>query len=402
MDIRQLQTPCYIFNEEIYRENIRSFRDAFCSSWGGKCLFGYSVKTNHLRWPLLIARDEGFMTEVVSPDEYEYVQSLGIKDDEIIYNGPQKGKGMIDAVLKGAIVNLDSMSECELLIRTIADTEVAAVKKESFRVGIRINFDLEKLCPGETTMGAEVSRFGICSENGDLDRAVRMLRDNGISIKGIHMHQSSRTRSTAIFRAIAEKACETAERYDLDDIEFVDMGGGFFGGDFFPGKPSVKDYADTICDILKRKFDPSSVVLITEPGAGILATSWDYLTAVINLRMVKDRHIATLDGTLLHINPFMNPHEVPCTMIDPGERMEPGERDLWIFAGSTCMEKDRIDPRDIEYRPTEDSKILFHCCGAYMATHNSNFINAAPTVYAYSGKDYRLLRTKDPLMMGDY
>ena len=394
-----LQTPCYILDEDQYRQNIRAFQEAFRSAWGGACAFGYSVKTNHLRWPLLIAREEGFLAEVVSPDEYAYVRGLGVPEAEIIYNGPQKGETVLSALAAGALVNLDSLEECGLVARA---AEAGRLEADALRVGLRVNFDLEARCPGETTAGKEVSRFGICEENGDLGRAVEMLRRAGVPVGGLHMHQSSGTRSLRVFRALAEKACQAAEKYGLADLAFIDMGGGFFGGNYFPGKPTVSEYADTICAALRHCFDPARVTLVLEPGAGILATAMDYLARVIGLREVRGMHIATLDGTLLHINPLMRPHPVPCDMENPGPEMTPGEREKWIIAGSTCMEMDRIDPREMPCRPQRGTLFLFHCCGAYMATHNSFFINAAPAIYARREGEYILLRRKDPHLMGKW
>lgn len=394
-----LQTPCYILDEDQYRQNIRVFQDSFRSAWGGECVFGYSVKTNHLRWPLQMAREAGFLAEVVSPDEYEYVRGLGVPDAEIIYNGPQKGDTVLSALAAGALVNLDSLEECETVALA---AEGGKLDRDVLRVGLRVNFDLEARCPGETTAGREGSRFGICEENGDLGRAVEMLGRAGVSVGGLHMHQSSGTRSLRVFRALAEAAGEAAEKYALGDLTFIDMGGGFFGGNFFPGKPTPPEYADAVCGTLRRRFDPARVTLVLEPGAGILATAMDYLARVIGLRQVRGMHIATLDGTLLHINPFMRPHPVPCTMVNPGPEMAPGEREKWIIAGSTCMEMDRIDPREMPCRPRRGTLFLFHCCGAYMATHNSFFINAAPTIYARRGGEYTLLRRKDPHLMGEW
>ena len=179
-DMRQLRTPCYLLAEDRYRENLRTFRDRFREAWGGACAFGYSVKTNHLRWLLDIAREEGYLAEVVSPDEYDCVRMLGVPDREIIYNGPQKRDTALTALRAGALVNLDSLQECELICR--AAREGAPEGLPAPRIGLRVNFDLEARCPGETTCGPEVSRFGLCEENGDLGRAVRLLIPQAITL----------------------------------------------------------------------------------------------------------------------------------------------------------------------------------------------------------------------------
>lgn len=45
-----------------------------------------------------------------------------------------------------------------------------------FEVGIRANFNLEKMCPGETTMGEVSGRFGFCYETGKFAEALKILR----------------------------------------------------------------------------------------------------------------------------------------------------------------------------------------------------------------------------------
>ena len=57
MDLRDLQTPCYILRAEEYDKNIQDFRAAFESRWDGRVLFGYSVKSNNLPW--LLRREIG-------------------------------------------------------------------------------------------------------------------------------------------------------------------------------------------------------------------------------------------------------------------------------------------------------------------------------------------------------
>ncbi len=393
MDVRQLQTPCYILRAEEYDQNIRDFKAAFESRWPGRVLFGYSVKSNNLPWLLRRAMAHGFRAELVSPDELDFARRCGCPLDRVIYNGPQKRETLLEAARGGAVVNLDDPGEVETVCRAFSGGDFVPT------LGLRVNFDLEARCPGESTAGAQPGRFGICLENGDLARAAARLREAGLPLAGLHLHQSSRTRSLNVFRAIAETACGIGRELGLSELGYVDIGGGFFGGSFFPGKPSFAEYAETICTELKRFYDPAKTALILEPGAAILATAMDYLASVLSIRDVRGARVVTLDGSLLHINPMMNPHPTPFTMLDPGE--EGGEDQ--IVAGSTCMELDRFWPRDMKNLAEKDSKFLFHACGAYMSVHNSNFINAAPRIYLDEGGELRLLREKslDALFAGE-
>ncbi len=382
MKMITLETPCYIIDAEGYDRNIREFTRVFADRWNGNVLFGYSVKTNNFPYMLRTAMAHGFYAEVVSPDELAFALRCGCAPDRIIYNGPQKREGVLSALQDGAIVNLDHPEEVDLVCDTFRGTNLP------IRVGLRVNFDLEALCPGETTCTGVPGRFGLSLENGDLARAAEKLKESGIPLSGLHLHQSSKTRSLRIFRCIAEKAVDIARNLGRKDLAYVDIGGGFFGGNFFPGKPSPEACAETICSTLKKFFDPEKTRLITEPGAAILATAMDYLTSVLNIRDIRGHRIVTVDGSLLHINPMMNPHPTPFIMIDPGPESEEEQ----IIGGSTCMEMDRFWPRDMKNLAERNSKFLFHCCGAYMSTHNSHFINAAPNIYLYKDGEYQLLR----------
>ena len=384
MCLTELSTPCYIIRAGAYEQNMARFRTAFASRWGEKLLLGYSVKTNNFPWLLKTAMERGFWAEVVSPDEYDFALRCGCPEAEILFNGPQKQDRLLPACRAGATVNLDNLEEVEAVCAAFGGGDFAP------RLGLRVNFDLEALCPGETTCQGVPGRFGLCLENGDFARALEKLQKAGLPLAGLHLHQSSKSRSLNIFAAIAETAVKLAGEYGLTSLDYVDLGGGFFGGSFFPNKPGFEEYAETICTILKPAFDPTRTTLVLEPGAAILATSMDYLCSVLNIRQVRGQRIVTLDGSLLHINPMMNPHPTPFTMLNPGAESDEEQ----IVAGSTCMELDRFWPRDMHNLAEHGTQFLFHACGAYMSTHNSSFINAAPNIYLERGGDYTLLRKK--------
>lgn len=386
MEFNELQTPCYIINAEEYESNIKEFEAEFRKRWSGEVLFGYSVKTNHYPYFMKVAKEYGWYAETVSATEYMHSEALGFPKQEIILNGPQKKDLLISACVDGGIVNLDSMLEVDKLC-----LELPQEYRKKAIVGIRINFDLEKECPGETTCGTETTRFGICYENGDVERAILKLQNAGIKISGLHMHASTSSRSTRVYKALATMAGKVAKEYKLD-LSYVDIGGGYFGGKFFAGKPSVEEYAQIITDTLKEYFEPEKVMLILEPGAGILATAADYLTSVLNIKEIRGKRVVTLDGTCLHINHFMKKQQTPCTLINPGEEMEEEQ----VLGGNTCMEMDRFYLRDKKNEILEDTKILFHCTGAYTMTHNGCFINTLPNIYVKkAGDDYELLRAED-------
>lgn len=374
MEWQDYKTPCYVIDLERFRKNCMEIQRPFEEMWESRVEFGYSVKTNHDRNLMRYAAEQlGWYIETVSPAEYEDACAVTVPG-RIIFNGPCKGAYLKKAYEAGSMINLDHLSEVEELCGG------AYGKDGGAEIGIRLNFDLESLCPGETTAGDSVSRFGICYENGDFAKAVGMLRAAGIEPAGIHLHTSTKSRSARVFRMLARKAAEVIREFDLK-LSYVDMGGGFFGGQKVAGKPEMKEYAQCICDELRQAVSPQETRLILEPGASVLATSVSYLSRVINVREIRGTEVATLDGTLLHINPFLNDRVPPYRIYRNEETAVRARRKKQIVCGSTCMENDRFLERAEQEALCEGDLFEFHAAGAYTMAFNSQFILRTPEVY---------------------
>lgn len=365
------RTPCYILHKGRFIKNCEEIETSFRTDWGENLVMGYSVKTNRCSELMQIAREMGWFAEVVSFAEYKHSCEEGYSAERIIANGPVKGE-MLNAAL-GSVVyyNIDNLKEIEELSEKNIFDRIG-----NTQLGLRINFDLERECPGETSAGTQPIRFGICYENGDLKRAIDLLSGHGIMVDGLHAHFSTTTRSLNVYRAIAEKICNIAEEYNLN-LRFIDVGGGFFGGRTLPGKPTMIEYSKTICGELKKHFDPSKVTLILEPGASIIATAVDYVSGVVNVRDICGERIVTLDGTSLHINPFMVKRTPSLETRPTGDVFE----DVQHICGATCMEADRFCDIQLQRALREGDKVFFHNAGAYTMALNSEFILDKPNIY---------------------
>lgn len=371
----EMRTPCYVIHVKQFDNNCLDIEESFRAAWGNNLICGYSVKTNRNSTLIKTAQKRGWLAEVVSEDEFAYAASLGFQKGQMICNGPVKRNMLQKAIDQKHYLNLDCLQEVEDVCHLL---EYKKVSSDDLLIGLRVNFDLESLCPGETTAGQAVPRFGINYENGDIKKAVDILNKAHIRVLGLHMHTSTRSRSTAVFRALSQMACQLAEELNLD-LGYIDMGGGFFGGQIVKGKPRIHEYAQTIAVELKKKFDPVQVTLVLEPGAAVLATSVDYVTRVENIREVMGEKIITLDGTILHINPFMVDRKPTYDVEGVGKN----QIKIQHLCGCTCMEKDRFD---ILYNKREllpGSTLVFHNAGAYTMSFNSHFIIEPPAVYIF-------------------
>ena len=205
MNKYDLKTPCYILDENEFIHNITCFHKELASKFENH-IIGYSFKTNSLPRLLQLAKEQGCMAEVVSEDEYCLARKIGFSIDKIIYNGPIKTKSsFFEAVYGGAIVNVDSHRELEWCRELSPNANI----------GLRVNFDLERKVPGQTSTGNQGGRFGFCYENGELGKAVEFLCQNKITINSLHMHVSNASKSTDVYKELAKMACQIIKELDL-------------------------------------------------------------------------------------------------------------------------------------------------------------------------------------------
>lgn len=381
-EVLSIKTPCYVIDYEELNYNFNSLKAAFTKYWSGPLGIGYSVKTNHLKWVLEYMKHRGTYAEVVSSDEYRYAELVGFAPEEIIYNGPNKSTEMLAHAIKNkSIINIDSFHEIKKLSSLAKNMEI--------KVGLRVNFDMESVCPNESFLGYESSRFGFCLENGSFEDALKLCAEFNITVCGLHMHQSTKTRSIDVFKALAKKATDCIKQFSLhEQLEYIDIGGGFFGGRFFENKPTFNDYAKTICEELLLVRLPEKVMLIIEPGASLISTPISYFTKVVDIKEVRDNTFVTIDGTILHINPFLVKRLFSHNIFSEGSIHKKKQ----IVCGSTCMENDRLLYLENSIELQVGDTVEFKYCGSYTMCYNSCFTNLPPNVYVKIDNEYQLIR----------
>lgn len=386
--MQDYKTPCYVIDDKMFIDTLALIRKSFFRV--RKLTLGYSVKTNHHKAFLDLARQEGMYSEVVSDEEYLTSLAHGFKPEQIIFNGPQKSEEMlIFALQNGSIVNIDNFEEINAIRRNLKFLTPYRLK-----VGLRVNFDLEALCPKETTARLEVSRFGFCYENKDLQIAIYYLRQMGIEPRGLHMHYSTISRSTRVFKQLALMGAKCIKEFTLKKA-FLDIGGGFFYApdEFMRSRPNFSDYANAIYEGIDEHINLDDIELILEPGVSLVSQAVNYYTSVLNLRKIREASVATMDGSILHIDPFMS-HRTPLyTMHATGEDKIPTQ----IIAGCTCMENDRFLKLLGEKEVKVGDRLEIRCIGGYTMGFNSCFINNPPYIYLKSTGE--ILRDKSENFM---
>lgn len=381
MTKKELVTPCYIIHKDILKEGIDLLKDALKKDWSNACV-GYSFKTNSLPWVVEEMKKEGFYAEVVSEDEYDLALKHGFA--HMIYNGPVKGKRTFcHAIENGAIINLDAKRELVWLKES---------GKKDVTVGLRVNFDLEKLCPGETSAGEEGSRFGFSYETGEFAWAIQQLEEMGVKLSGLHLHTSSKTRSVAIYRGLAKMACQLQKEFNLE-LSYIDIGGGYFGG--MDNRPKFPDYVAAIKEELTACFSPEKTMLIMEPGTSLITPPIEYLTTVVDTKHTYANHLVITDGSRIDIDPLHGKksyfHQFHCQE-GSGTKTEREVLKKQVICGFTCLENDRLFVAENAPQLKEGDQISYQKVGGYTMCLTPLFIRYFPNVYLEENGEYKLVR----------
>ncbi len=378
---KQLETPCFVLDEEELRRSVIGFQTALRSHFND-IVVGYSVKTNSVPYCVHKALELGAYAEVVSHDEYELVLLCGFPKDKIIYNGPMKSKvTFIDAVEHGAIVNIETKRELGWLKELD--------KNRNARVGLRLNINISHVSPSDADGDDDNSRFGFSDETNEFKDAVDYISTMpNVSLTGIHIHRTAHSRSVRFYKQSIAYACNVIRKYGLA-LDYMDIGGGFFG--IFANKPTYQDYSDAFHEALKAN-GLESLRLIVEPGNAIVASCFTFVSEVIDRKQVEPGlWFITTDGSRNDIDPFFKKSSY---MEEELYQHDTSTVSKQFVSGCTCLEYDRLLTLSDKPLLEVGDRIVYHNVGAYTLCLSPMFIRYLPNIYALKQGRYKLVREK--------
>ncbi|WP_231443371.1 hypothetical protein [Brevibacterium zhoupengii] len=376
-------TPAFVIDKSALELLVNRFQGALAQHWPNSVM-SYSVKTNSLPWLLTYMKRQGIWAEVVSDSEYRLACAIGYEPEQIVYNGPVKSRKVLRAALRnGSLTNLDSNREVRWAAELAAEDPSLDV-----RVGLRVNWDLDALCPGESTVVGESSRFGFDYTNGDLEAVISRLSEAGASVVGLHMHRNSRTKSLQVYQAAAGVAAEIISTLDLH-LDWIDIGGGFFGS--LEDTTMFADYISCIRAELESVVDPDRTLLVIEPGGSVIATPVELHAQVLDTKDIGTQRFVITDTSRTDIDPLFRKqvsYDIATEAVPSTSHPEQ------VLAGFTCMEDDRLMVLKDSPKLVEGDRIVFRRVGAYTMTYGSSFIEFQPAVYVLHEDSLTLVRRR--------
>lgn len=375
-----LKTPCFVLNEQDLVDNIVCFRKALNSKFEQN-IIGYSVKTNSLPYALKLAGEHGCYAEVVSYHEYELALKIGFDKKHIVYNGPMKSKEtFLQAILDGALVNIECWREIEWLKELPQNHE--------FEVGVRLNINISKISPEDENHPNDDSRFGFAYEGGEFKEALdRLATIKNIKVVGMHSHREPKTRSVSFYAKVAKHVQNIILEYGMQ-LKYWDFGGGFFGK--MPNKPTYQEYVNAFYDVLVPEL--RNLCIIVEPGNATVASAFDYVMEVLDVKRHDDKIYVCTDGTRNDVDPFFRKSDYFKEFSYKQSKGKNAELPQEVN-GLTCLEYDRLFTLPAGSRMLEEGdRIVFHRVGAYTLALTPLFIHYFPNVYLMKDGEFPLIR----------
>ncbi|MFD0988647.1 hypothetical protein ACFQ1R_00940 [Mariniflexile jejuense] len=389
----------YVLHEENYLKNIQDLQSAFHKQYN-KVIIGYSYKTNYIPKLCQIAKQNGIYAEVVSEMELELALKLGYNFDKIIFNGPlKKEKDIEKALLGNSIINLDSYSELDSV-----ENIVKKYPSKTFKVGLRINMSLVNK-DGESAIqeGLDVGRFGFDTTNAEFLNAINRLNNLGVVINALHGHTSSSDRSLKNFETITKTLCNVRNHYNLNNIKYFNIGGGYFGpmpkGLINQTTPTFEDYATTIFNQLKTDawFTENQPYVILEPGVSVVSNALSFVSKIMDIKKIRNKNFLLIEGGVYNIKPTFHKINLPFQLISK-ETKTTNNNENFDVVGSTCMEKDLVLNNVSINNPSVNDFIQINNVGGYTIVKTPNFINYVPAIISINTENvYNIIRHRQTI-----
>ena len=187
----------------------------------------------------------------------------------------------------------------------------------------------------------------------------------------------------------------------MDDLQYFDVGGGFFGaaakGIDVSNKPEYSDYADIILDLCLQNewFNKVLPNIVIEPGVSVVANVFSYVSRIFQTKEIAGQKFLSTDGTVFDVKPTLHSNNLPHTFFVK----ESGDGTYVAnLVGSTCMEKDVIlsdvcVPNTIK----NGDYVKIDGVGAYTIVLTPTFINYVSPIVSVEGKKETLVRRRQTL-----
>lgn len=286
-------TPLYVYNENILRNSCRDLIGLISYS---NFTVNYSPKANGNLELLKIVRSEGLRVDAMSPGEIYVNMMAGYKPEEILFISNNVSEEEFQyAINAGVKISVDSVSQLEMFGRI----------NPGGRVAFRINPGFGAGHHEKVMTAGQNTKFGI--EMNSIPEVKRIIKEYNLKLIGINQHIGSLFMDGKAYLQSTGNILSIARQFD--DLEFIDLGGGFgipYNKQAGQSRLDLKELGGKLSEIIKVwvKEYGKDIEFKIEPGRYIVAESSILLGKVY---AIKTNYNIKYIGTDLGFNVLVRP-----------------------------------------------------------------------------------------------
>ena len=396
---KEYGTPIYVMDEDLLRENCRSFKQSIDRYYGGKGLVCYASKVFCCKEMYRIMMSEDMGLDVVSAGELYTAASVGFPMEKVCFHGNNKtDEELLMALEKnvGRIV-VDNIFELERLNRLSCERGAKA------NIMFRIKPGIDAHTHDFVRTGQIDSKFGFALETGEALEAVK----KAISLE----HIGSQIFDIDPFVLAAEVMMNfiAQVRDELGyEIKELDLGGGF-GIKYTDADSPVPydNYMEKVSEKVKAVCAEKNLKLpfiLIEPGRSIAGPAGITLYTVGGIKHIPNiRTYVSVDGGMGD-NPRYALYKSKYDFVNAVRASEPKSETVTV-AGKCCESGDLLGEGAPIQRTEEGDIIAVLATGAYNYSMSSNYnrIPKPPVVMVKDGTSRIIVKreTFDDIVRND-
>lgn len=394
-------TPLYVMDEDLIRENCRSFKDSIDKYYGGEGLVCYASKAFCCKAMCRIMMDEGIGLDVVSEGELFTASSVGFPMDKVCFHGNNKTDEELSLAIRYGVgrIIVDNIYELERLGR------LAGESGKKVNIMYRIKPGIDAHTHDFIRTGQIDSKFGFALETGEAFEAVKKaLEIENVDLVGLHCHIGSQIFDIDPFVLAAEVMINFIAKIKDElgfEVKELNLGGGFgikytdddtpVPYDKYMEKVSVK-----VKELCKEKNVSLPFILI-EPGRSIAAPAGITLYTVGGVKKIPNiRTYVSVDGGMGD-NPRYALYKSKYDVVAANKADKPKSETVTI-AGKCCESGDLIGEGMPIQKVEEGDLIAVLATGAYNYSMSSNYNRIPkPAVVMVKGGESKIAVMRETL-----
>ncbi len=383
-------TPLYVMDEDLLRENCRSFKQSIDRCYGGKGLVCYASKVFCCKEMYRIMMSEDMGLDVVSAGELYTAASVGFPMEKVCFHGNNKTDEELSMALEqnvGRIV-VDNIFELERLNRLACERGAKA------NIMFRIKPGIDAHTHDFVRTGQIDSKFGFALETGEAFEAVKKaISLEHIELLGLHCHIGSQIFDIDPFVLAAEVMMNFIARIRDElgyEIKELDLGGGFGIKYTDADSPVPYDsYMEKVSEKVKAVCAEKNLNLpfiLIEPGRSIAGPAGITLYTVGGIKHIPNiRTYISVDGGMGD-NPRYALYKSKYDFVNALRASEPKSETVTV-AGKCCESGDLLGEGAPIQQTEEGDIIAVLATGAYNYSMSSNYnrIPKPPVVMVKDG-----------------